>query len=198
MSEINFEADSGGAAGSDALARIAELAALMVEQQAGVAVAEETLRNAKEALLRTETEDLPELMREIGLAEVKLLDGSKVSIKMDVQCGLSEDRRAAGMRWLDEHGFGGMTKTELSIAFAKDEENVATELALKLADMCDKDVVLERSINAATLKAFIKEQLALGPACPLDADARKIFAVYPFDRAKLTAPKIKAPRRSRA
>lgn len=192
---IDFESDAAPTAPSDALARISDLARLMTEQQAEVSRIEDELSAAKRELLRTETEDLPELMRELGLGELKLTDGSKVTIKDDVHCGLSEERRAAGLAWLEEHDFGGMIKTELSISFGRGEAEIAAELAEKVAELVDRDVLLARNVHAATLKAFIKEQLALGAAGALDTDAKALFAVAPFARAKLTAPRIPAPRK---
>lgn len=192
---IDLEGDAAAPAESDALVRIAELARLMVEQQSEVAKAEETLGLAKRNLLRTETEDLPDLMQELGLDEVKLSDGSKVAVLRDAHCGLSEERRPAGLAWLEAHDFGGMIKTALSVRFERGEDGLAAEMAQKVAELVDRDVELARNVHAATLKAFIKEQLALGPASPLDSAAKELFAVMPFSRAKLTAARMPAPRK---
>lgn len=196
MSAIDFEGDAehGSSAQGDTLARISQLASLMTEQKRAVDAAEEALVVAKQALLRTETEDLPELMREIGLDEVKLVDGSKVSVKDDLTCGLSEERRPAGLAWLEEHGFGGLIKTAVSLEFVRGEGELAAEVAQRIAEEFQREVTMKRDVHAATLKSFLKEELAKGADSPLDSDAQALFAVRPFPRAKLTPPKVVAPR----
>jgi hypothetical protein len=178
---------------SDALERISRMARVLVQQADLVTAAEVALAAAKEAYRRTETEDLPQLMKELELTEIKLTDGSKVSIVEDVQCSLSEERRAAGLAWLEANGFGGLVKTEVAVAFGRGEADQAREVAQQLASITDHEVTLGRTVHAGTLKSFVKEQMALAA---LPAAAQELFAVYPFARAKLTAPKAKATPRA--
>ena len=182
--------------GSDALARIATLAELLKVQQRAVEALEEQLRDAKEALRATETEDLPELMTELGLTEIKLLDGSKVEVKPDLHCGISEERRAAAHAWLTNHGFGGLIKTEVAVKFDRDERDMAVDAAQRIAETLDRNVELKDAVHPATLKAFLKEQLALGAdgANP-PAD---LFGITPYNKAKITAPRAAAPRRGKS
>jgi len=192
---IDFEQDAAAPASSDALQRIAELAKLMVEQQAAVAAAETALALAKAALFRTETEDLPDLMEELQLSELKLTDGSKVSVKRDYHCGLSEDRRPAGLAWLEEHGFSGLIKTDLVLSFGREEAELAAELAEKVAELAGREVALSSNVHPATLKSFVKEQMET--ETPLPPEAQALFAVHPFNRAKLTAPRVTAAKRAK-
>jgi hypothetical protein len=182
-----------GDAASDALRRISQLAQLMVEQQRFVETLDAQLRDAKEALRRTETEDLPELMSELGLTQIKLADGSKVEVRQDLHCGISEARRAEAHRWLEARGFGGLIKTALSVDFGREERQAAIDAARTVAGALHRDVSIEDAVHPATLKAFLKEQLALGPdGSNPPAD---LFGIQPYNKAKLTAPKAKAPRK---
>lgn len=192
---MNDFIDAADGASSDALTRITTLAELLRQQQREVAQAEEVLRTAKEAMRRTETEDLPDLMTELQLTEIKLLDGSKVEVKPDLQCGISEERRAEAHRWLEERGFGGLIKTALIVDFDRAERAAALEAAQKVAEALDRPVALENTVHPATLKSFLKEQLALGAegsSPPAD-----LFGIFPYNKAKLTEPKAKPARKAR-
>lgn len=190
-----FIVEEQAAAGSDALDRITALARLLVQQQAEVARVELELGAAKAALARTETEDLPELMKELGLLDIKLLDGSKVEVKQEVQCGISEARRPEAHKWLTDHKFGGLIKTAILLEYDSDERALAVKAAQKIAKALNRDVEVKEQVHPATLKSFIKEQLALG------AEGSKppadLFGIFPFNKAKVTAPKVAAPRRSK-
>lgn len=180
-------------AGSDALVRIAQLAQLMIEQQRAVEAMEADLREAKEALRRTETEDLPELMSELGLSEIKLADGSKVEVKMDLHCGISEERRAEAHRWLEERGFGGLIKTAIVVSFERSERAEALGAAKQVAAELDRDVALQDAVHPATLKAFLKEQLALGAEG--SRPPPELFGIRPYSKAKLSVPRAKVVRK---
>lgn len=188
MSGLPFEEDAArDLGGVEGLPRVGRLARLLVEQQAAVAEAEEKLAAAKAALLLTERVDLPELMKELGLQEVKLEDGSKVTVTPDVICAIAEAKRADAFAWLEERGYGGLIKTEVSVSFGRDELEKAEEVASVLSEVAERPSAIERTVHPQTLKAFVKERMA---AAELDARAMELFGVQPFDRAKLTAPKI--------
>jgi hypothetical protein len=189
-----IQPDHAPGAGADLLVRISAAAALMREQEATVSAAELALAETKEALRVTQTELLPELMREAGMTELTLANGDKLQITAEVQCGITDERRVAAFAWLAERGFGGLIKTAILIPFARTERDDALRFAHELAEKTGREVELSETIHPQTLKSFIKEQLALG------GDGEKppadVFGIFPYDRAKLTAPKLKAaPRR---
>jgi hypothetical protein len=166
------------------IARITLLAETMVHAAAHVESLKAQLDAAKAYHRRIEQEDLPELMREIGLAEFTMTDGTKIQVTDDVECGISEERRAAAHEWLARNGFGGLIKTEVVVAFPRDAheeaQRVADDLAQELEGIATPQV--QERVHPATLKAFIKEQLAAGKPVPFD-----LFGVHPFSKAKLVS-----------
>lgn len=166
------------------LKRIVELATLMQQQQQRVEELTNELATAKRDLARIETEDLPELMAEIGLTSVSLEDGSVVEVKQDVTCGISEDRRDAAHAWLIENGFGGLIKTEVVVAFGRGEKDAADEFSAEVIQLTGQHPTVKETVHAATLKSFVKEQLEAGVAIPFDT-----FAIHPFNKAKLKPAK---------
>lgn len=179
---------------SDALERIARLSRLLIEQQAAVGAAEAALALAKDALRRTEEEDLPQLMREYDLSEVKLTDGSKVVVNDDLRCGISAERRAAAVAWLDANGHGGIVKTRLTFEFGSEERTEALSAAQAAADVLNRDASLDEAVHPSTLKAFLKELAAQGA---MNDEVREMFGVQQFSRAKVSAPRAN-PARKRA
>lgn len=165
------------------LQRIVRLAELMVAQAREVAELEQKLKEAKAALRRTETEDLPELMREVGLDSVKLNDGSTVEVIEDVDCGISQARRADAHAWLVENGFGGLIKTQVITAFDRGEIEAAMEYARQASEHWpEHPAELKDAVHPATLKSFVKEQLEKGAELPYE-----LFGVRPYARARYKA-----------
>lgn len=182
-----FAADANVATEPEApsLQRAVTLGNLMVQMQDNVAALQLQLEAAKADLLKVETEDLPELLKELRMSAFTLEDGSKIEVKPDIQCGITEARRTAAHAWLVEHDFGGLIKTEVVKAFDRDARDEAVALAAEIQGVC------EEKVHPATLKAFIKEQLEAGVSLPTE-----LFGIFPFNRAKLT--RAKAAKKSKS
>lgn len=166
------------------LKRIVELANLMVSQSAKVTKMEDELKDAKRTLQRIEQEDLPDLMREVGMSSVTLEDGSVIEVKEEIECGISEERRPAAHRWLIDNGFGGLIKTEVVVAFGRGEQEAAGDFSTVVVKLTGQQPVVVERVHPATLKSFVKEQMAAGVTVPFDT-----FAIHPFSKAKLKTSK---------
>lgn len=172
--------------------RVTALVMLALEQERSVEQAEAALALAKANYLRTTTEDLPELMSELTLQEIKLEDGTSVEIKPDVMCGITEANRPAAHAWLKENNFGGLIKSVLSVSFGTGEEelcNAVFEAAAAELEGTSIFVEVKDSVHPATLKSFCKERLEAGEAPP-----QQLFGLFPFNRAVVkppAAPKVK-------
>lgn len=171
---------------SDSLKQISALAALLREGHAAVESATEKLSTLKAEVRKLEEEDLPELMRELGLSEIKLEDGSSVKVVDEVDCHISIERRAAAHAWLTDNGFGGLIKSALTVEFGRNEHEEALAAAAKIQDLLGRGSTFNESVHASTLKAFIKEQMAAGVTIPTE-----MFGIRPYAKAKLTKPKAK-------
>jgi len=165
------------------LDRVSDLVALMREQQAVVEQLNSELETAKAALRRTETEDLPELMNEVGLTELTTKEGVEVSIAADVTCGISEANMTRAVSWLAERGYDGIVKTQVAVAFGRNERDDADKLAQEL-QWKGIAAQVSNNIHSQTLKAFVKERMAAGEVVPFD-----LFGIHPFSRAKLKMKK---------
>jgi hypothetical protein len=164
--------------------RVTALAGLLIATAARIESIEAELAAAREAYLRVEREDLPELMREVGLSHLTLTNGVEVVVSEEVTAAITEERRAAAHAWLREHNFGGLIKTLVTIPFGRGEEEEARRLAARIAE--EHECSLNETVHPQTLKAFVREQVEDGKPLPFD-----LFGVHPFSRAKIKLQKAK-------
>lgn len=163
------------------LQRVVQMAELLLKLRENVTRLEAELEAAKKDVRRVEQEDLPDLMQELGLETFKLKSGETIEVKPEVDCSISEDRRAKAHEWLTAHGFGGLIKTEVIAKFGRDERDAALACAQQI-----NGEVIER-VHPSTLKSFVKEQMAAGAGLPFD-----LFGVHPYSKVKITASKSNA------
>lgn len=166
------------------LKRVMELANLLVVQSRRVEQAKAELARQEQELRKIENEDLPELMREIGMLSVTLDNGMIVEVADEISCGITEEHRQQAHTWLIENGFGGLIKTEVVMSFGRGERDAAEKASEEIQRLHLGDPIVSEKVHAQTLKAFIKEQLADGVAVPFD-----LFSVHPYSKAKLKASK---------
>lgn len=160
------------------LQRAVQLAELLLKLRDNVARLETELEAAKKDMRRVEQEDLPDLMQELGLETFKLKSGETIEVKPEVDCGITEERRAKAHDWLTINGFGGLIKTEVVAKFGRDERDAAVACAEQIGGE-----MIER-VHPSTLKSFVKEQMAAGKPVPFD-----LFGVHPYNKVKITAAK---------
>lgn len=174
--EINPD-DQKAKASEDKMEQIVALAQRLVDEKAELKRLEDEVKDAKKALLKTERSDLPDLMMELGLTQIKLENGMVVDVKDDCTASLTAATKGAAFKWMIENNFGGLIKTEVSIPYGRGEREQAVEL-VKTLDAQDIKADLSESVHHSTLKAFVKERLAEGDAIPME-----LFNVYPFNKA---------------
>lgn len=160
---------------------MAQLARALVDADAEIDRADQVLKDAKEAARVLREETIPSAMQEMGLEEVKLNTGQKISIKQEVYASIPAANKNQAYDWLNEHGFGGLIKVEVATQFAKGEQESAVTLLKTLQNM-GLQPTLDQNVHAQTLKAFLKEQLAQGTNIPLD-----LFGARPVWTAKISS-----------
>ena len=161
------------------LDQIAALARALVDAQSAVTAAEDTLTKAKEHARALSEDAIPAALQELGLTEIRLETGERISCKLDVYASIPVASRAQAYAWLEEHAFGGLIKTEVSTAFGKGELESATALYERLqAEGLQAN--LAQTVAPQTLKAWLREQLAAGTTVPME-----LFGARPIWTTKL-------------
>ena len=109
---------------------IAQQCVKLKEKEDEVAELEEKLKAKKAERDDISTRVIPELLQEQGLSEIKLSDGSKVSVKTEYRATLPKDdfKREEAYKWLREQGLADIIKNNVSVSFGAGEENKANQL----------------------------------------------------------------------
>lgn len=161
------------------LSRLSELCVELQKAKDGVSFAEEALKVSKEKQRKLEEEEIPSLMAEVGLSEVKLEDGTKVTVSEEVRASIPKAKIAAAMGWLRDNGFEDIIKNQITVKLNAGDDEKARTILQTLEDF---GVIgeLKEAVHPSTLKAFVKEQDAAGVEMP-----EKDFGIYRYQKTQL-------------
>ena len=162
------------------LDEMAALVRALVDSDASVETIEVNLKAAKEHARVLREETIPSAMQELGLEELRLATGQKLSIKQDVYASIPANGKEEAFQWLEINGFGGLIKVEVKAAYGKGQSTEALELFSELTSR-GLQAQFDQNVHAQTLKAFLREQIASGANVPLD-----LFGARPVWTAKIT------------
>lgn len=149
--------------------------------------AELDLKKAKENERRLREEAIPLLMFELGLKSIGLDDGTVIQTDQAVFASITEAKKAAAFKWLEENKFSGLIKTQVEINFSRGDHELAKKWHHFLKESKNLDADLQESVHPQTLKAFVKEQIQAGNPVPMD-----LFGVMVVDTTKIKTPKKKS------
>ena len=101
-----------------------------------IAALEEQLKNKKAEADDIGSRVIPELLAEQGLTEIKLSDGSKVSVRKEFRATIPKDelKREQALQWLRDQGLGDIIKNNVTVSFGKGEDDKAEQLLRLAAD----------------------------------------------------------------
>ena len=118
---------------------------------------------------------------EIGLKEITLEDGSKITLVQDCDAAITEATRKGALEWLLKNNFGGLIKTQIDIKFDRGDHETAEEVYKELGKKY-QGVELKEVVHPSTLKSFVKERMAAAQSIPM-----KLFNVRSYNKAKVKA-----------
>jgi uncharacterized small protein (DUF1192 family) len=154
-------------ASDESLTVVAELANRQLVLEKEVEDLEAQLKEKKEALTQVAEKDLPEALAECGLSEIKLLDGSKVTVKPYYQANPPKEKYDEAMAWLRDNGHGDLIKNDVTVSFGKGEDNRAEDFKVFLRDN-GTSYTDKTGVHPMTFKAFVREQVETGQNLPFD------------------------------
>jgi hypothetical protein len=146
---------------------------------------EQKLKERKAELLMLCRNELPDLMNELGMDRIGLpANGNfpgvdavlKPFYRANIPVGWPLDKRLLAFDWLEKHQAGDLIKTQVEIAFPREEYKVAKQLAKKLVKEGFKPKVDQR-VSHMTLTAWLQEQVERGDIPPLDVIGGEIGRV---------------------
>ena len=170
---IDFEKDQ-----QDAMKRTDNIQSLadQVQRLEGVLrrieLSENNLEDLKKEHQRISGEVIPTMMSEMGLAELKLHDGSHLKVSTSYRAHISESNKEAAFNWLRNNGLGDIIKNEISVSFGRNEDNKAADYA-ELAKGQGFQPTQKMKVEPMTLKALVRERIEAGKEMPTE-----IFGVF--------------------
>jgi len=111
---------------------------------------------------------VPDLMASIGLTEMRLTDGRKITIKEDTFVNVTKENLRAAGEWLKERNMGGIVKEKVI---------VSPEYTQRLVEAV-VPFTTDVSIHPSSLRALVKEQLEAGTQFPPE-----LFGVHVANKA---------------
>ena len=147
-----------------------------------IAELEDKLKAKKEEADNISSNVIPELLAEQGLSEIKLSDGSKVSVRKEFRATLKKDEiaREGAYQWLRDQGLGDIIKNNVSVSFGKGEDDKAEQL-LNLAAENGFEPQQKSDVSWNTLTALYRERVEAGLDMPSDC-----FSLWIKDKTKIS------------
>ena len=147
-----------------------------------IAAIEEQLKKKKEEADHISSKVIPELLAEQGLSEIKLADGSKVSVKQEFRCTLPKDdvKREQAYEWLRNEKLGDIIKNNVFVTFGKGEDDKAKSL-IDLAVENGYEPNQKSDVAWNTLTALYEERVKAGLDMPSD-----VFNLWIKDKTKIS------------
>ena len=146
--------------------------------------AEEQLQKIKAAEEQLLNKDIPELLGKMRLDECTTSSGISVKVKREIKASLPGhervEARMGALRWLIDHGHGGVIKNQVSVVLERGLDARADDLVVELRTK-GYDVEAKKDVHPSTLSALMREVIAEGTVVP-----RENFNLYDMTIAKLT------------
>ena len=171
--EINFEEDQ-----QDAMKKTGNIQSLadQVERLEGVTSeiedTESRIKLLKKKRDHISGDIIPTMMSEMGLAELKLHDGSHLKVSTTYRATITEANKETAFNWLRNNGLGDIIKNEISVFFGRNEDNKAADYA-DLAKGQGFQPTQKMKVEPMTLKALVRERIEAGKEMPTE-----IFGVF--------------------
>ena len=161
------------------LSNISELGRELEAMQTIIEAEEKRLKELKEEYRKLSEDTLPNKLREIGISEFKLEDGTQMSIQQYYSAKITPENREICFNWLEPNGLGDVIKNTVSANFGRGEDEVAQELMATL-EKEGHSLTQRKWVEPMTLKALVREQVEQGNDLPLET-----FNVYIGQKIKV-------------
>jgi hypothetical protein len=142
----------------DALEELSRLAHELQQNERDIAEKEAELLLLKEKKQRLGGVEIPQLLLQRGLSQVRLKTGEKIEVKSGVSVSIPDDRRADFFQFLTNRREDDIVK--LTVAFSRMESEAIERLNKFLVENA-YDFDAKEDVNPNTLKKYFKELLGL-------------------------------------
>ena len=170
---IDFEKDQQDAMKkTEGIQSLADQVERLEAMQQQLEIQEDAIKEKKKQIQHLSGEVIPTMMSEMGLAELKLHDGSHLKVSTSYRATITEANKEAAFNWLRENGLGDIIKNEISVSFGRNEDNKAADYA-ELAKGQGLQPTQKMKVESSTLKALVRERIEAGKSMPTE-----LFGVF--------------------
>ena len=165
---INFEQDQQDAMSkTENIQSLADQVQMLEGLNTRIEAGENNLKDLKKEYLRISGEVIPTMMSEMGLAELKLQDGSHLKVSTTYRATITEANKETAFNWLRNNGLGDIIKNEILVSFGRNEDNKAATYA-ELAKGQGFQPTQKMKVEPMTLKALVRERIEAGKEMPTE------------------------------
>jgi hypothetical protein len=170
---IDFEKDQQDAMKkTEGIQSLADQVQRLEAMQQQLEIQEDAIKEKKKQIQHISGEVIPTMMSEMGLAELKLHDGSHLKVSTSYRATITEANKDAAFNWLRKNGLGDIIKNEISVSFGRNEDNKAADYAA-LAQERGYQPTQKLKVEPMTLKALVRERIEAGKEMPTE-----IFGIF--------------------
>ena len=144
----------------DGLTRLSQLADQLFDAETEVVRLEAEKKAAQQRVIQLSEFDIPTLMEELELEEVKTKSGLRVTVADKLSAKKLTQAHHAALQWLRDHEQGGLIKTVVGVPFTAGSESDADALVEELAGegfAASKNMEVHHSSLAAAIRQMLKE-----------------------------------------
>ena len=165
---IDFEKDQQDAMSkTENIQSLADQVEKLESLQTRLQLQEDNMKSTKKEIERLSGDIIPTMMSEMGLAELKLQDGSHLKVSTSYRATITEANKEAAFNWLRNNGLGDIIKNEISVSFGRNEDNKAANYA-ELAKGHGFQPTQKMKVEPMTLKALVRERIEAGKEMPTE------------------------------
>ena len=181
---IDFEKDQQDAMKkTEGIQSLADQVERLEDLEARLRLQEDEIKGTKAQIQKVSGDIIPTMMSEMGLAELKLHDGSHLKVSTSYRATITEANKESAFNWLRENGLGDIIKNEISVSFGRNEDNKAADYA-ELAKSNGFQPTQKMKDEPMTLKALVRERIEAGKEMPTE-----IFGVYSENKTTIKRSK---------
>ena len=170
---IDFEKDQQDAMKkTEGIQSLADQVERLEDLEARLRLQEDEIKGTKAQIQKVSGDIIPTMMSEMGLAELKLHDGSHLKVSTSYRATITEANKVAAFNWLRKNGLGDIIKNEISVSFGRNEDNKAADYAA-LAQERGYQPTQKLKVEPMTLKALVRERIEAGKEMPTE-----IFVIF--------------------
>jgi hypothetical protein len=178
---MDFESVAGDltSINQSGISTVSNLCKQQIALEKRIADLELELKDTKREYRKVAEDLLPAALQEYGVTELKMDDGSEISVAPYYSASIAKDRADEAFQWLTEAGHGSLIKNHVTAAFGRGEDNSAKDLLAEL-EQRGMQTQTKTWVEPMTLKSFVKEQVEKGENLPYD-----LLGVFVGQRAKI-------------